>query len=217
MERFAVILLVAVFALAVPSCHRGGEKPADPPQVPEIPYDSLREGDLAFRKGTGALSHMLTLTAENKDYSHVGVLFLRDSEWVVVHAVPDEPESDVDYDRVKSERLTSFFASNRAIYGELVHTPVEDSKTIARMHIRALRWVRDSIRFDHSYVLGDTTKLYCTELAWTLYHDEGIDLSEGRRTIWSLPAISDTLLFPEDIRHYRGNHTYFKFKHQYTP
>ena len=180
-------------------------------QVPDIPWSELREGDLAFRKGTGTLSHAITWTPNNKNFSHSGVVFRRpDGEWVVVHAVPDERESRSDFDRVKAESLNRFFGRRLCIYGELVHTPLTDTVTLSRMRARAFGWARDSVRFDHNYDMRDTSELYCTELVWSLYRREGVDLSDGRRTIVNLPAMPDTLLFPEDLYKHRGNESYFK-------
>lgn len=171
----------------------------------------LCEGDLAFRKGTGAFSRWVTIADNNRDYSHIGVVFRRDSEWVVVHAVPGEQEGRADFDRVKAERLDRFFDPSLAVAGELVHTPPLSASALARMRARALGWARDSVRFDHRYDMADTSTLYCTELAWSLFLREGIDLSEGRRTIHSLPLLCDTLLLPDDLRRCSGNVPYYKF------
>lgn len=208
-------VLAALLTTALPSCKCAREKQAVMTgAVPDIPYDSLREGDLVFRKGTSHISQLLTMSPTNKNYSHIGILFRQDGEWVIVHAVPNEPDKAGDFDRVKKESLEHFFCDKMAICGELCHTELPDD-AIARMRERAFRWVNDSIRFDNIYDMEDSSRLYCTELVWNLYRKEGIDLTQGSRTIVSLPGIKDTLLMPEDVRKHPGNQIYFQFKHQY--
>lgn len=124
----------------------------------------------------------------------------------------DEPDFEGDFDRVKAERIESFFASERATRGELLR-PSNDLTTekLEAMKLKAISMVRDSLRFDSKYDLEDHSEVYCTELVYMLYQQAGIDLSEGRRTAVDVPLVHSICLLPEDIYRYSDNISYFKF------
>lgn len=105
-----------------------------------VPVGILADGDLAFRRGTGLLSHVVTSASKDGVYSHVGILKQIDNEWFVIHAVPDEPDFEGDTDRVKTDPLSRFFAEDRAVRG-----------AIARI-------MDDSIAEGCTYCLGDCSK-----------------------------------------------------------
>lgn len=201
-----VILSIAL-TLALTSCHISHVSDSA-----RIPYSELREGDLAFRCGRGFLSRAIVSAEDSVRYSHVGLVFQEDSVWMVVHAVPGEPDFEGDFDRVKAERIESFFASERATRGELLR-PSNDLTTekLEAMKLKAISMVRDSLRFDSKYDLEDHSEVYCTELVYMLYQQAGIDLSEGRRTAVDVPLVHSICLLPEDIYRYSDNISYFKF------
>lgn len=184
---------------------------SSPREAPALPYGDMREGDLAFRCGEGLFSRAVTSVENEGVYSHVGIL-VRDGEtWKVVHAVPGEKEGPDDFDRVKAEVPEFFFAPDRACAGALVHTGLTDAESLERIRNTALSWARDSIRFDGKYDLADSLQLYCSELVWRLYRQEGIDLSEGRRKQLNIIVLQGDCLLPEHLFHYTENHVYFKF------
>ena len=180
-------------------------------EAPELPYGEMREGDLAFRCGEGLFSRAVTSVETEGVYSHVGIL-VRDGEaWKVVHAVPGEKEGPDDFDRMKAEDPERFFAPARAAAGALVHTDLTGPEALERIRNTALSWARDSVRFDGKYDLDDSSRLYCSELVWRLYRQEGIDLSEGRRKPLNIIVLQGDCLLPEHLFHYTENHVYFKF------
>ena len=183
----------------------------DKPVTPVLPFDKMREGDLAFRCGEGVFSRAVTAVEEEGAYSHVGVLVRDDGEWKVVHAVPGEKESARDYDRVKEERLEQFFAPARARKGCLVHVDGLTQDQAEEMGRAALLFARDSVRFDSQYNLQDSSRVYCTELVWLLFRRSGIDLSEGRRRYIKALGVQADCILPEHLYAYRGNELYFSF------
>ena len=181
------------------------------PEVPAFPYEQMREGDLAFRCGRGVFSRAVMSAEEEPLYSHVGVLVKEEGTWKVVHAVPGESEFSGDFDRVKAEALDGYFSPDRAFRGSLVHTGLADSARIAALSGEALQLARDSVRFDRSYDLTDSSRLYCTELVWKLYRHVGTDLSEGRRRYINVVGIHADCLLPEHLLSYRENQIYYNY------
>ena len=176
-----------------------------------LPLDEIEEGDLAFRCGPGVFSRAVTTTEDDGRYSHIGVIVLEDGKWKVVHAVPGETEFKGDFDRVKMEDLDLFFSPERACRGSIVHTGLRDSLQVRSLRRRAIRAARDSVRFDNSYLLEDSTEVYCTEFIWRLYRQSGIDLSEGRRRYVNVLYIKGNVILPEHLYAYSGNVAYYTF------
>lgn len=177
----------------------------------ELPYGQLREGDLIFRCGIGVFSRAVTAVEDEGLYSHVGLLLRDSTDWVVVHSVPREPDYAGDFDRVKMESLESFLSTGRAASAAFAHTGLDDSLKIAEMRSSAFQAVRDSMRFDGSYSLEDSTRQYCSEFVWRLYRREGIDLSEGRRMKMDVFLMRGECILPEHLYLYKENKFYYKF------
>ncbi len=216
-KRSKWALIAVVIAIAALACFLWLRKALDPfadgPEkivVPEFPYSEMLPGDLLFRTGTGAYSKMLNAaSADTVHYSHIGLLVRIDSTWAVIHSVPDEHDSPTDFDRVKMGTVKEFFDSEHAYHGELVHTGFTAG---SRMTDAALGFVRDSVRFDSSFDLSDSSRLYCTELIWLLYRREGIDLTEGRRSFRGYLGIGPNgVITVNDIRNYSGNVSYYAY------
>ena len=207
------IILVAVAAVFAVRQHRrycnSGKS-----EVPPIPYTQMRDGDLAFRNGRGIYSELLLMTKKQCPdtlyYSHIGLVVNDPAEdgdhWVIVHAVPDEPDFKGDFDRVKVSTPEEFFSMERAYHGELVHTGVDFPRDLV---YEALGFARDSVRFDNDYDLEDGTKLYCTELIHRLYSALGVDLTEGRRSNDFMSVFHHPVIQPVDIWLYKEKERYF--------
>lgn len=211
---FAILLVAAVAVLAVRQHRRYGN--AADEAVPPIPYAQMRDGDLAFRNGRGIYSEFLLMTKKQSPdtvyYSHIGLVVNNMSgdgdHWVIVHAVPDEPDFKGDFDRVKMSSPEEFFSTKKAYHGELVHTGVEFPRHLVR---EALDFVRDSVRFDNDYDLEDPAKLYCTELIHRLYSKLGTDLTDGRRSYGFMTVFHHPVIQPVDIWLYKEKDRYFIF------
>ena len=176
-----------------------------------LPLGQLAEGDLAFRCGRGFMSRAVTAAEDEGLYSHVGIVVRENDKWMIVHAVPEEPDFKGDFDRVKKDEPDVFFSYDRASRGCLVHTGLTDSVMIKNICRDAVSYACDSVLFDNDYDLEDSTMFYCTELVWHLYNKAGIDLSEGRRRFVNLLHIKGDVILPEHLFKYSNNNPYFNF------
>ena len=198
--RLKVTILLLVTAFVSVAC---SEK-----KTWELPLGEIAEGDLAFRCGRGLFSRIVTTAEEEGVYSHIGLVVKDEGRWKVAHAVPGEREFKGDFDRVKLEDIETFFAPGRAFRGCLVRTGINIPD---RLPAKAITAARDSVEFDGDYDLLDSTKVYCTEFVWRLFMDEGVELSEGRRTSVNVIGISGDIILPEHILHYSKNKLYYQF------
>ena len=191
--KIITLWLVAVAAFGGCSGARSGSK-ADS----ELLQSELREGDLLFRRGIGVLGRAVGATDDEGRFSHVGIAVKVDNEWRVVHAVPDEPDFEGDFDRVKCEPIERFYDEFRAGNGA-VYRPNVSNETIAVAVRNALRLSAERRPFDHDYDLGDTTALYCTELVEYVFGLGGVSMSEGRQTHVNFPSMTVDYIMPSDL------------------
>jgi len=165
----------------------------------DFPFESLRDGDLVFRRGTGIVSQAVIAADKGGSYSHIGILIRKDSTWNVIHAVPGEPDFKGDPDRIKMEKLATFFNKERAKTGAVMRLTI-DSTRCRQAACHAVRLYHAGILFDHQYNLNDTSQMYCTELIDYVYRQQGIDLPEGRISRVNIPGMSGDYLLPSDIQ-----------------
>lgn len=176
----------------------------------QIPYDSLRTGDIVFRRGCSYTSYIVLAGQENHNYSHIGLVQQTDSGWCVIHSVNDEPDHPADFDRVKIERIEKFFSPTRATQGEIMHSWINDS-IANNISQQALQLVKDSVHFDASFDTDNHNELYCTELIYLLYKNMGEDITEGRRTSVGILCFPDEIIFPCDIYENKKLKSFYKF------
>ena len=161
-----------------------------------ISTNLLQEGDIAFRRGEGITSDIVAYNDADGKYSHVGVVAKIDSCFVIVHSVPGEGTEGQDI--VRAVALNDFFATDKAIKGEIMRIAL-DSLQQQVISKRAIEKARLQVEFDHQYNLDDTTKLYCTELLQLLFGHIGIDLAQGRTTHINVPGMTGDYIMPSDI------------------
>ena len=179
------------------SCHSDSD--AKEFQLPG--HIKLQSGDLVFRTGNSVASHTVTLTDQNSVYSHVGMLLWTENRWQVLHAVPNERESENEKDSVKLEDIGVFFRSDRASQGGIYRIPLAEDDTLKLLQ-KGLTLYQQHLLFDNAFDDQESSAFYCTELVWFIYKNElDIDLSQGRRHKVPLfpPLIfcSDLLSYPE--------------------
>lgn len=192
--RISLSLLILLLLVTV-SCGKGKESG----QATAFQFDSLRDGDLVFRRGTGLASRMVLTADKGGRYSHIGIVVREAGTWKVIHAVPGEPDYKGDPDRIKMDDIHTFFHKERATTGALMRLSA-DSVLCRRAAHHAVHLYRSHILFDHQYNLADTSRMYCTELIDYVYRRQGIDLSEGRISRINAPGLSGDYLLPTDIQ-----------------
>lgn len=166
--------------------------------TPEIPVELLHAGDIAFRRGEGFASDIVTYKDRDGKYSHVGIIVDSDSGLMVVHSVPGGHPTQPGTDIIRIEPVNGFFAPEVSRSGEIMRIEL-DKEQRNRLTKLAIEKVRQKIPFDHNYDLSDTSSLYCTELIQLLYKNIGIDLAQGRVTHISVPGMTGDYIMPSDI------------------
>lgn len=193
---FYILLALAVLFATTTGCG-DGEKQTRKRIVRETEL-LLQEGDVVFRRGRGLASRAVLVADDHGIYSHTGIV-VKDgpANWRIVHIVPGERGPDGRTDIIKTEGLEMFFAPDKALRGAVMRVPCPGiAKAAAR---DAKRLAAKELAFDHDYDLTDTTRMYCTELVYTVFMREGVDITQGRRTPLNLPGFSGDYILPSDI------------------
>jgi hypothetical protein len=188
--RKIAIALIGVFVFTIIGCE---QKPLFSFEIDET---LLKEGDIAFRRGS-SIASMVVLAAEKEGgYSHIGIIVKDSLGWSVIHAVPGETDKEYSTEIMKKESLSQFFARDRAEAGAIFRLDTNENIACLAAQKAQILFER-KLLFDHKYDLEDSTKMYCTELLYFVFNYAGTDISEGRRN--SFPAIQNDFLLPSDI------------------
>jgi len=184
-------LLAGVLPLATLSGVPAGSDASAIPTPPSAAGYVVESGDLVFRRGTTLLSLAVYAADRQASYSHVGIAWVDGDGGWVVHAVPAEGKAA---GGVVAEPLDTFVRGGAAS-GFAIHrldAPAEVRRAAAGA---ALRHHRAAVPFDSAFDLAEDRSLYCTELVWRVYLDQGIDLTRGVRDSVATPFGELEVLF----------------------
>lgn len=163
------------FALALctlMSCQQEKQRASEEiasPTKPEAVVDSLMEGDMLFQISTSGQGKAIQL-ATNSPYSHCGILFRENNEWMVFEGV--QP--------VKKTKLSDWI--NR---GEGHHYVSKRHKDAASLLTKA---VKEKMKVEAKKLVGknyDLTfewnddRIYCSELVYKIYQ-RGAGIEVGK-------------------------------------
>lgn len=134
----------------------------------------LREGDVIFRYGYGAVSDWINFRQSSKyNVSHAGMVVQLNQKWMVVHSISGMLESE---DGVQACSIEQFIHEARPNTVFILRPKLAEKikKTAAKI---ALHCLKKGIRFDHQFNPNDSTEMYCTELIFYCYKQGGIKWS----------------------------------------
>lgn len=134
--------------------------------INENQITGLQDGDLIFRRGRSAESHVVLVADSKSEFSHVGIIYIENKTPYVIHAVPGENKCGKDY--IKKEKLTDFLAPKKASEYSVYRSdfPETINKNAASF---ANHYYQEKRVFDEKYDLSTDDKLYCTELILKVY------------------------------------------------
>ncbi|MFI3240865.1 MAG: YiiX/YebB-like N1pC/P60 family cysteine hydrolase [Bacteroidales bacterium] len=157
----------------------------------------FHDGDIAFRRGSGLVSHAVIIASNRGYHSHVGIIVELDSTYYVIHEVPYEGRNRKE-DKIYCQPINQYYKPQLADVGTVYRITLD---TLQRAQIRnyLLAQLQNETPFDHDYNLEDTTHQYCCELVWNAYKRANIDLTQGRRTQVDIIPFNGTYIMPSDI------------------
>lgn len=117
----------------------------------------LQDGDLVLRRGRSAESFAVYLFDKNRDYSHIGIVVLKNGKPNIIHATPDGNAC------VQMENPSEFLSPDKASHA-LILRPNISTDLKKKAGQTALSYYRQKLKFDNHYDLATDNELYCTEL-----------------------------------------------------
>lgn len=189
-----LILLAIVFTLSPASPNKHNETK----ESIQIDKTILKTGDLIFRRGLSLISNIVLLADKGSEFSHVGMICVKDDDVFVIHITTDESDDGVD--RVKLDYLAQFLRIDRA--AETAVYRLKDAFQLRYAGIsveNALKFYDQNILFDAALDLTDSQKLYCTELIWKAYYNSGIDLINSKFDELSTPLGKGLFILPGNL------------------
>jgi len=173
-------------------------------------FEIIQDGDFITRLGNKIWSRIIkNLNEEDKRFSHVGIVRVRDDEYTVIH-VAGTISFRRDY--VREEPLLDFLkiASNVGVF----RTNDADGSKISD---KAIEYV--GVPYDWSLDMLDDSRIYCTELIYLVLKriDPSINLNTiyvplFRKEIIPIEAISNSEHFTEVFFYNRERRRMFREK-----
>jgi len=170
-KSLAIVMITAVMGLSMLT----GEVliPVGGPHPLVHDASVFQTGDILFIRGRTWRSFIVVLSQwNNSDFSHVGIVLIKDGVPYVIHATPE----GMDRGTVISEPLREFLCSKEAAEAGLYRIREGLSDIAKEAAAAAERFAARVIPFDHEFDLLSSEKLYCTELIWLSYKKAGLDL-----------------------------------------
>lgn len=144
--------------------------PGDPMPV------QWRSGDILFLSGTSFRSKCVRLLEGYAvDYSHVGLIVVKDGVPFVINA---DPAAGV----VVIQRWDIVTASDQVAGGAVYRLRGVDPSAVSAACLAAQRDAQEHIPFDESFDLNTPGRLFCTELVWRAYRSAGVNLCPNAET-----------------------------------
>jgi hypothetical protein len=167
----------------------------------------IQEGDFILRRGFGFFSDYIakTLNTGSTDVTHAGIIINRNGRLWVIHALSSDVSA---IDGVQQQTLDDFLRYSAP--GKIVVTRAKgaDAAFGKKVAARAQVYLSKKIPFDHTGVIDDTSKLFCTEMIWQilekdLHHTTLPNQAEARKNFfYSMAPLYSTNYFDVIINQY---------------
>ena len=157
----------------------------------------LQNGDLVFRRGRSIESQIVLLSDGNSDYSHAGIIYIKNKKPFIIHSVPGEINEENEL--IKMESVNEFLSKEKATRFAVFRLENRLNSVTQEASDFAYECYLKKISFDNHYDLESNTKLYCTELIWKAYKTAGIDLVKNRLRNINFIVINKNMIMPSSI------------------
>jgi len=133
-----------------------------------VAEQALQEGDVVFSGSEHGQGEAI-IAATGSQYTHCGIVFLREGKLMVLEAV--QPVGVVSLENFKSRSKPGAFLARR-LKAPLAPASYQNARSWAEAQIGK--------NYDGRF-LWDDVNLYCSELVWKIYRRAGVELCAPRR------------------------------------
>jgi hypothetical protein len=160
----------------------------------KVDPELLKEGDIVFQTSRSNQSRAIQL-ATHSEYSHMGLLFQKDDQWMVLEAI--QPVSWTRLDRWVARGLKGHVVVKRVKHRDALLTP----EVVKRMKAVGLQFLGRP--YDLTFEWSDD-RIYCSELVWKIYK-EGAGLTIGELEHLRAFDLSHPVVQKKMWERYHGN------------
>jgi hypothetical protein len=175
----------------------------------ESDHIKFHDGDLILRRGKSFVSQLVLIGDKESQFSHVGIVILRDNIPYVIHAVPGEAENNKP-EYVRMETIPNFLDVSKSADFAVYTLKNKYQQMGNKVAEKAFEYYKKQVQFDSSFDLKDHSKLYCTELVWCAYLSADINLI-GTYDELNIPFYKGDIIYPGNLL----NHSIFKKLYPY--
>lgn len=167
-----MILFIGLFCLL--ACNQAETKKVSPkhPDAPisektRLQIDSgkalLQNGFIVLRKGNDITSEIFSLLNQtDKSFSHCGICFQENGQWIVYHSIGGEYNPD---EKMKKESFEKFVQPADNTGFGVCNLKLSASQTTILHHIVDSLY-QQKVRFDMDFDLKSNDRLYCAEMVY---------------------------------------------------
>lgn len=156
--------------------------------------DFFADGDVVFRRGTDPISTAVLAFNREYQFSHVGMIVIRNSQPLVIHATPPD---QLGVGGVHSQTLDSFARANNvsglAVYRIVSLDPGQ------RRKVRDYLYSQLGKPFDLRLSYTDNSQHYCTELVLKALEHAGLHEIPSLPRV-SMLAMAEAAFPPDSVR-----------------
>lgn len=127
----------------------------------------LQTGDIVLRLGNDVISELFAaLNVSDHSFSHCGIVFQENNEWVVYHSIGGEDNPDA---AMRREKFSFFVRSAENKAFGICRYQLQNNQ-IERLHQKVQEWYKQKIPFDMQFNLQSNHRLYCAEMLFKAYN-----------------------------------------------
>lgn len=134
----------------------------------EVGKPKLQTGDIIFQTSTSTQSQAIQLATHSK-YSHIGILFFLENQWMVLEAV--QP--------VKFTPITSWIARGQNKHYVIKQLKNRELYLQKQQEDEMLEWAKQQLNKNYDlYFEWSDDRMYCSELVWKMFN-QVLDINLG--------------------------------------
>ena len=126
----------------------------------------LKPGDIILRTGNDLISSLFAqLNMRDKTYSHCGIVFSENNQWVVYHSIGGEDNPD---EKLRKDLLETFISSDHNLGYGVCRYNIGHNQQI-QLHRTVDSFYSAGTPFDMQFDLQSDDRLYCAELVYKAF------------------------------------------------
>lgn len=179
MRKITVILFISLYINACegkrdPKAMNTGIPPiekviqqSNPHQMVDSSKSFLYPGCIVLRRGNDVISSMFAqLNKRDASFSHCGIAFLEQNQWMVYHSIGGEDNPD---EKLRREPFENFVGHDHNFGFGICAYPLKETE-VERLHQLMKNWHGQGIPFDMKFDLSTDDRLYCAEMLYKAFN-----------------------------------------------